>query len=273
MGIMDYFSGWCKSKRRLDGLTVVVTGANAGIGKETALDLYDRGAKVIMACRNTQKAEEARSEIISKSNTKSGCLVIESLDLSRLKSVKECARRILEREEEINILINNAGVIRTHGRTEDGFEKQIGVNYFGHAMFTLLLLPRIIRSAPARIVNVSSMSHKYFDVDLDDINMERTSQGVVKSYGRSKSAIVLFTKALHLKLREHGINNVNTYSLHPGSVQTDIARDLFGNVIIFIFKYIGGAFVKQLNTDTYRAQLRPITSELWRKAHVPLFKI
>lgn len=121
------------------------------------------GATVIMACRNTEKAEEAANDIrnSAKGIPNLGKIIIVELNLSSLASVRECSDKILEKHERIDLLINNAGVMTCpYGKTEDGFETQIGTNHLGHFLFTLLLLPRIIKSAPARIVNVSSMAHR-----------------------------------------------------------------------------------------------------------------
>ncbi|XP_026331070.1 retinol dehydrogenase 11-like isoform X2 [Hyposmocoma kahamanoa] len=247
---MDYISGWCKSKRRLEGLTAIVTGSNTGIGKETALDFYMRGARVIMACRDTTKAESAKKEI---ENAKEGVegigtLVVEELNLSQLKSVREFAFRILAKESNINILVNNAGVMCCpEGRTEDGFETHMGTNHFGHALLTLLLLPRLKKSAPSRIVFVSSLMHKSNDVDLDDINFEKKRYDALDAYSRSKGANVLYAKALGIKLKEHNINNVMTYSLHPGVINTEIGRHFSDTLLTggtWLFKYIIGFFAK-----------------------------
>ncbi|CAH2262170.1 retinol dehydrogenase 11-like [Pararge aegeria] len=228
---MDYLSSWCKSTRTLEGYTAVITGGNAGIGKETALDLFKRGARVILACRNLAKTEKAREDILKQTNDEhKGSLAIEKLDLSSLQSVRECASRILASESKINILINNAGIMMTpKATTEDGFEIHIGTNHFGHALFTLLLLPRILESAtqiPARIVTVASLAHILSNFDFDDVNIEKTFYLPVKAYSRSKAANIMFSRAIHLKLREHNIQNVNTYSLHPGVVATELGRDL-----------------------------------------------
>lgn len=115
-----------------------------------------------MACRDTQKATQAKEDVIKQAYFEGhkGSITIEKLDLSSLKSVRECAFRILKKEKKINILINNAGVMMCpKSTTEDGFEMQMGTNHFGHAMLTLLLLPRIIKSAPSKIINLSSMAH------------------------------------------------------------------------------------------------------------------
>ncbi|XP_023947949.1 retinol dehydrogenase 11 [Bicyclus anynana] len=234
---MDYVSGWCKSKRTLDGYTVVITGGNTGIGKETAIDLFKRGARVILACRDITKTEKAKEDILKEMNAEhKGSVAVEKLDLSSLKSVRECALRILANEPKINILINNAGVMMTpKNTTQDGFEIHIGTNHFGHALFTLLLLPRILETAestPARIVTVASFAHIFSNFDFNDVNIENSFYLPAKAYSRSKAANILFSRALHLKLREHNIQNVNTYSLHPGTVGTELGRD-FDKTIFF----------------------------------------
>ncbi|XP_030029730.1 retinol dehydrogenase 11-like isoform X2 [Manduca sexta] len=233
---MDCISGWCKSQRRLDGYTVIITGSNAGIGKETALDLYRRGAKIIMACRDIKKAEMAKEDIekeadlIKVGNEKQGelvkgSLILEQLDLCSLKSIQDFSHRVLEKEPRIQILINNAGVMMCpEGRTEDGFETQMGSNHIGHAYLTLLLLPRLIKSAPSRIICLSSLLHEKNDVAFDDMNFEKTPYNAYVAYCRSKAANVLFARALALKLKEHNMTGVTTYSVHPGVISTGIAR-------------------------------------------------
>ncbi|XP_045761447.1 retinol dehydrogenase 11-like isoform X4 [Maniola jurtina] len=225
---MDYLSSWCKSTKTLDGYTVVLTGGSTGIGKETALDLYKRGARVILACRDMAKTEKAKEDILKETNDEhKGSIAIEKLDLSSLQSVRECASRILATEAKIDILINNAGIMMApKGMTEDGYEIHIGTNHFGHALLTLLLLPRIIESAPARIVTVASFAHILSNLDIDDINIEKTFYLPMKAYSRSKAANIMFSRALHIKLRENNIQNVNTYSLHPGTVSTEAVRHL-----------------------------------------------
>lgn len=125
--------------------------------------IYFAGARVIMACRNEQKAQEAIDDIKKHCESKEnvGELVVVPLDLSSLKSVRNCARQLLEKEKRIDLLINNAGIMMCpYAKTEDGFEIQFGTNHLGHFLLTLLLLPKIIESAPARIVTVSSMANE-----------------------------------------------------------------------------------------------------------------
>ncbi|KAK6299788.1 retinol dehydrogenase 12 isoform X1 [Coregonus clupeaformis] len=209
------------STARLDDKTVLITGANTGIGKETALDLAKRGARIIMACRDMEKAEGALKEVIEGSGSQN--VVIKKLDLSDTKSIREFAETINKEETKLNILINNAGVmVCPHGKTADGFEMQIGVNHMGHFLLTHLLIDLIIRSTPARIINVSSMAHSWGTINLDDINSEK-GYDKKKAYSQSKLANILFTRSLAKKLQGTG---VTAYSLHPGVVQTDLWRHL-----------------------------------------------
>ncbi|KAJ8916649.1 hypothetical protein NQ315_000294 [Exocentrus adspersus] len=229
---MGLFSSKCTASTRLDGKTVVITGANTGIGKSTAQDFYTRGARVVMACRNLGKAKRAVEELqkACKSKPNLGTLLITKLDLSSLKSVKECAAHILETEKSIHLLINNAGVTMwALARTEDGFEMQMGVNHLGHFLFTMLLLPRIYSSAPARIVNVSSDVYMFGGrIDLEDLNWHKRRYCFLLAYQQSKLANILFTKELSTKLKEHDIKDVTVYSLHPGIVNTNLADHVLG---------------------------------------------
>ncbi|CAK6967517.1 retinol dehydrogenase 12%2C like [Scomber scombrus] len=221
--IRNFFSTPWSSDQRLEDQTVVITGANTGIGKETAIDLAKRGARVIIACRDMEKAQEAVKEVITNSGNEN--VVCMKLDLSDIKSIREFAEAINKDEPKLNILINNAGVmVCPYGKTADGFEMQIGVNHMGHFLLTHLLIDLIKRSAPARIVTVSSMAHSWGSINLEDINSEK-SYDKKAAYSQSKLANVLFTRSLAKKLEGTG---VTTYSLHPGVVQTDLWRHLNG---------------------------------------------
>ncbi|CAF1064816.1 unnamed protein product [Brachionus calyciflorus] len=217
-----YFSGGrCKSNARLDGKTVIITGANTGIGKETALDLARRGARVILACRDLQKSLEASEQI--RKLTGNGNVFVELLDLSSMDSIRKFSEKIIKQEENVHILINNAGVsMCPNRRTKDGFEMQFGVNHLGHFLLTNLLLDKIKNSAPSRIINVSSLSHERAEINWNDINSEKNYDSK-KAYGQSKLANVLFTRELALRLKG---TKVSVFAVHPGVVRTEIDRGL-----------------------------------------------
>ncbi|XP_077592458.1 retinol dehydrogenase 12, like [Stigmatopora nigra] len=221
--LRNLFRGAWVSDARLEGKTVLITGANTGIGKEAAADLATRGARVIMACRDLSKAEAAVKEVKDRSLNED--VVCMKLDLADTASIREFARAINEGEAKLNILINNAGVmVCPYGKTVDGFETQIGVNHFGHFLLTFLLLDLLKRSGPSRVVTVSSMAHIFGSINLDDINSER-SYDKRGAYSQSKLANVLFTRSLARRLQGTG---VTAYCLHPGVVQTDLWRHLDG---------------------------------------------
>ncbi|XP_026147619.1 retinol dehydrogenase 12, like isoform X2 [Mastacembelus armatus] len=223
MQMLRFFLSPWSSAERLDGKTVVITGANTGIGKETAIDLAKRGAKVIIACRDMEKAEAAVKDVIESSGNEN--VLCMKLDLADSRSIKEFADAINKGEPKLNILINNAGVmVCPYGKTADGFEMQIGVNHLGHFLLTHLLIDLIKRSAPARIINVSSMAHSWGSINLEDINSEN-GYDKNKAYAQSKLANILFTSSLAKRLEGTG---VTAYSLHPGVVQTDLWRHLNG---------------------------------------------
>ncbi|XP_013859005.1 retinol dehydrogenase 11 isoform X2 [Austrofundulus limnaeus] len=211
--------GVCRSTAGLDGKTILITGANTGIGKETAVDLARRGARIILACRDMDRADSAAEEVRKRSGNDN--VVVKKLDLSSLKSVRQLAEDVLANEQRLDVLINNAGIMACpQWKTEDGFEMQFGVNHLGHFLLTNCLLDLLKKSTPSRIVNVSSLAHEKGQIYFDDINQEK-SYRPWKSYAQSKLANVLFTKELAHRLRGTG---VTTYSLHPGVIRTELGR-------------------------------------------------
>ncbi|XP_070763490.1 retinol dehydrogenase 13 [Enoplosus armatus] len=214
--------GVCRSKVMLDGKTVLITGANTGIGKETALDMAQRGARVILACRDMTRARIAADEIRQKSGN--GNVVVKKLDLASLQSVRDLAKDVQETEERLDILINNAGIMMCpKWKTNDGFEMQFGVNHLGHFLLTNLLLDLLRKSAPSRIIIVSSLAHEKGRIHFDDINLDKDYQRE-KSYRQSKLANVLFCRELATRLEG---TSVTVYSLHPGVIRTELGRHLF----------------------------------------------
>ncbi|KAM4580238.1 retinol dehydrogenase 13 [Odontesthes bonariensis] len=216
--------GVCRCSVRLDGKTVLVTGANTGIGRETSRDLAGRGARVVMACRDLTRAKQAAEDI--RRSTGNGNVVIRHLDLASVYSVTQFAKDFLESEDRLDILINNAGVMMCpRWLTEDGFETQLAVNHLGHFLLTNLLLPVMKSSAPSRVINVSSIAHRGGRIDLDDLFFSRRPYSALESYRQSKLANVLFTWELAQRIKGSG---VSAFCLHPGVIRTELGRHVEG---------------------------------------------
>ncbi|NXI80953.1 RDH12 dehydrogenase, partial [Rhipidura dahli] len=222
--------GRCKSTARLEGKVVIITGANTGIGKETARDLAQRGkcsARVIIACRDIAKGEAAASEI--RAETRNQQVIVKKLDLADTKSIREFAEKFLAEEKELHILINNAGVMLCpYSKTADGFEMHLGVNHLGHFLLTFLLLERLKQCAPARIVNVSSLAHHGGRIRFHDLHGEKCyNRGL--AYCHSKLANVLFTRELARRLQGKFQRQAEftANALHPGSVYSELVRHSF----------------------------------------------
>eukprot|EP00731_Ephydatia_muelleri_P007154 Em0003g1402a len=212
----------CKSKKRLNGKTVIVTGGNTGIGKVTVMELSRRGAHVILACRDTSKGQAAIREI--KATVPDADIVCMELDLASLRSVRRFADQVLQNEPKVHILVNNAGVMFVpYQKTEDGYELQFAVNHLGHFLITSLLLDRIKESAPSRIINVSSHAHYIGYLDFNDMMWTKRYNAQL-AYGRSKLANVMFTRELATRLVG---TNVTVCSLHPGTIHTELTRYFF----------------------------------------------
>ncbi|XP_038607598.1 retinol dehydrogenase 13 isoform X1 [Tachyglossus aculeatus] len=242
--------GTCPSKATIKGKTVVVTGANTGIGKETALELAKRGGRIIMACRDMGKCEAAAKEI--RGETLSHSVYARYLDLASLKSVREFAERINQEEERVDILINNAAVMRCpYWKTEDGFEMQFGVNHLGHFLLTNLLLEKMKASESARIINVSSLAHVAGTVDFDDLNWEKKKFNTKAAYCQSKLANVLFSRELARRLEGTG---VTANSLHPGVANTDLGRHTGMHNSMFSSAVLGPLFWLLVKSPRLAAQ-------------------
>ncbi|XP_067098306.1 retinol dehydrogenase 14-like [Osmerus mordax] len=224
------------------GKTVIVTGANSGIGKAVAWELLKLKARVILACRDPQKAEEAAEDMKKQAGPDQGELVIKHLDLASLKSVHSFCQEIIKDEVKIDVLINNAGVYQCpYTKTEEGFEMQLGVNHLGHFFLTHLLLDFLKGSAPCRIVVVSSKLYKYGHINFDDLNSENEYNKAF-CYSQSKLANLLFTHELSRQLDGTGVT-VN--ALTPGIVRTRLGRHIHIPFLAKPFFYLASlAFFK-----------------------------
>jgi len=218
----------------MQGKICMVTGANSGIGKATALALAQMGATVVMVCRDRARGEEARSEITTKS--KNNAVDLLQADLSSQQSIRQLVEHFKQRYTHLHVLINNAGAAFTGRReTVDGLEMTFAVNYLAPFLLTHLLLDVLKASAPARIVNVSSASHKSGYIQMDDLQGEKHNRSM-RAYPQSKLAIVLFTYELARRLQGTG---VTANCLDPGFVATNIGQTGASLPVRLLIKLIG----------------------------------
>ena len=216
-----------------NGRVVIVTGSSSGIGYETARILAEKQATVIIAVRNLEKGNAAADKI--KSGIKDADLRILELDLANLESVKNFAENFKKNYSQLDLLINNAGVmIPPYSKTADGFELQLGTNHLGHFALTGQLLELLINTKSARIVNVSSSAHKTGSINFDDLNWEKRGYSGWKAYGDSKIANIYFTRELDKKLKENHLDLITTAS-HPGWTATELQRN--SGIVEFLNKF------------------------------------
>jgi retinol dehydrogenase-11 len=239
--------GWCKSQTCLVGKTTIVTGANTGIGFETALDFAKRGARVILACRNQKRADDARKKIIRETGNED--VVVKLVDMASFESVRAFAKEINETEDRLDVLVNNAGMMGTGDKkSSDGVPLVMQVNHFSSFLLTNLLLGLLKKSTPSRVVNVSSVAARQasnFDVDTLDTHVSDRA-----NYANSKLCNIFFTKELAKKLRGTG---VTTYSLHPGLVKTHIFNSARGlmTIVFVVFRLFAKTSEEGAQTTIY----------------------
>ncbi|MFB9080620.1 oxidoreductase [Flavobacterium procerum] len=203
------------------GKTVIITGANVGIGYETALALYEKGANVILACRDEKKGESAAKEI-SKTNHK-GSIEVLKLDLSDLNSVKEAAEIFKSKYQKLDILINNAGVMAPPASfTAQGFELQFGTNVIGHYAFTGHLFNTLKATPQSRIITVSSLVYTLGKIDYSNLKIEK-KYDPNREYAQSKLGNLLFTLELQRRIEKAG-EDILSVASHPGGTQTNLSR-------------------------------------------------
>jgi len=203
----------------LTGKRVLVTGASAGLGVETARTLAAHGATVVGAARDLDKARRATDQVV-KDAKNGGSLELVELDLADLASVRACADGLVKAGKPFDLIIANAGVMATpFGKTKDGFETQFGTNHLGH--FVLVNRIASLLGAGGRLVNLSSAGHRFSDANLEDPNFEHTEYTPFGAYGRSKTANVLFAVEFD---RRHKDRGVRATAVHPGGIQTELGR-------------------------------------------------
>ena len=240
------------------GRTAVVTGANSGIGFQTARELAAHGATVVLACRDEAKGRDA-AERITAAVPGAGVDVVR-LDLASLASVRDAAERIRSGYPRLDLLINNAGLMMPpFGRTEDGFELQVGTNHLGHFALTGLLLDRLLAAPGSRIVTVSSFAHRQGRIDLDDLSFDRRRYRPSAGYGQSKLANIMFTYELQRRLAEAGAKTI-ALTLQPGAVPTELQRHADGATRVigdFLMRTLGQPDAAAGALSTLRAATDP----------------
>ncbi len=203
----------------LSGKTIIVTGANSGLGYVTTLELARKGAHVILACRDAGRADAATDRI--RAEIPAASLSVSPLDLASLASVRDFAKRFRESHEKLDILCNNAGVMAIPKReTADGYEMQLGTNHLGHFALTGLLIDRLLATPRARVVNLSSTAHRIGKMRFDDLHWKR-GYGKWRAYGQSKLANLLFSYELQRKLEANKADAMSV-ACHPGYAATNL---------------------------------------------------
>jgi NAD(P)-dependent dehydrogenase (short-subunit alcohol dehydrogenase family) len=206
----------------LSGKVAVVTGASGGLGEETARALASRGAHVTIAARDATRAQAAADRITA--STGNSHVDVGTIELDKPASVRQFAEAFLAGHGQLNLLINNAGVMACPlARTAEGWEMQFATNHLGHFLLTCLLSPALVAGAPARVVNLSSGGHNFAPVDFDDIHFNEREYHKFASYGQSKTANILFTIELDRRLKDRG---VRANAVHPGVIMTDLGRHM-----------------------------------------------
>jgi len=219
----------------LTGKTIIVTGANTGLGYESVKAFARNGANVVMACRSIEKGEAARKQIVRL--FPSSIIQVMQLDLADLKSIHRFAATFRESHAHLDVLLNNAAVMMVpYSLTKDGFESQMGINHLGHFALTGVLLDVLKKSPGARVVNVSSLSHKQGLMDFDNLLFENGKDfSPMKAYGRSKLANLLFTYELHHFFESNRIDCL-AIAAHPGIANTNNPGKMDRNLLMKVYK-------------------------------------
>ena len=210
----------------LSGKVVVITGANSGIGFEAARALLKKGAEVVLASRNHKKAQNAL--VALENEIPQSKLAYIPLDLASLDSIKLFADQFKAQYKGLDVLLNNAGIMMVpFGKTEDGFERQLGINHLGHFALTGLLIDLLLETPGSRVVNISSNAHYGGEMDFSDLFFENGKYTPTAAYSRSKLANLLFTYELQRRLEDQGASTA-ALAAHPGIAATGLADHFVG---------------------------------------------
>ncbi len=217
------------------GRIAIVTGSNIGLGYDTALALAGKGCRVVLACRNMDKAKAAQRQILVR--YPKAHIECQTLDLSSLKSVRSFATTFLKSHKKLDLLINNAGIMMPpYSLSEDGFESQLAANYLGHFALTGLLLPVLANAPNSRVVSLSSLAHNWGEIRFDDLNF-KSGYSKRGAYGQSKLACLMFAYELNRRLQKAGLQTLSV-AAHPGVAVTNLAQH-FPRFLTVFFPLVG----------------------------------
>ena len=227
----------------LNEKVIIITGGNSGIGFESAKEFARKGARAVLACRSMDKAQTALNLILEE--IPDAKAEVMQLDLMSLKSIRKFAEEFKTKYKRLDVLLNNAGIMMVpYGKTEDGFERQLGTNHLGHFALTGLLIDLILKTPNARIANVSSTGHNFGEMDFENLMFEGGDDySPMKAYGRSKLANLLFTYELQRKFETSGAG-VIAVAAHPGMANTHLADHLFNKFPFILMKPFSGLVVQ-----------------------------
>ena len=244
----------------LTGKRILVTGASAGLGVETARALVAHGAQVVGAVRDLDKAHRATEPVRAAAAESGGGLELVTLDLASLASVRACADALVAAGKPFDLIIANAGIMACpQGKTTDGFETQFGTNHLGH--FVLVNRIASLLNSGGRLVNLSSAGHRFSDVDIEDPNFEHTPYNEFGAYGRSKTANILFAVEFDRRHKEGGIRAT---AVHPGVIQTELGRHMTPEVMRQIIPDDGSA-----PTFTWKTIPQGAATSIWSGVVAP----
>lgn len=223
----------------LSDKVIILNGGNSGVGFEAAKEFARKGAHVILACRNMEKARAAMDEIVA--DIPGASVEIMALDLASLDSVRQFATAFNDKHDRLDILVNNAGIMMVpYSETEDGFESQFGVNHLAHFALTGLLLEPLLATPGSRVVTISSNAHQRGQMDFDDLYFQNgNSYDRSAAYNRSKLANLLFTKELQRRFEEGGADAM-AVAAHPGISNTHLGDHLFEGPFVDLARPVAG---------------------------------
>ena len=250
----------------LTGKRIFITGVSAGLGVETARALAARGAHIVGAARDLDKARSATKTVREAAADAGGTLELVALDLADLKSVRACADALLAADKPFDVIIANAGVMATpFGKTTDGFETQFGTNHLGH--FVLINRLASLLTSGSRVVVLASSGHRFSNVSLDDPNFAHTPYVPFEAYGRSKTANILFAAEFDRRHRERG---VRATAVHPGGIKTELGRHIDAGTLEAMIAQINAQLAEQgAPPFAYKSVPQGAATSVWAAAVAP----